>query len=70
MYGSVEENASYICFLFLNLFQVNESIVAKTTITMPVNGGPIEAVSTIETVPHWTRSQKSENLLFVFPSPL
>uniref|UniRef100_A0A3Q4AP95 Rac GTPase-activating protein 1 n=1 Tax=Mola mola TaxID=94237 RepID=A0A3Q4AP95_MOLML len=38
--------------------RVNESIVAKTTITMPVNGGPVEAVSTIETVPYWTRSQK------------
>ena len=38
---------------------MNESIVAKTTITVPVNGGAVEAVSTIETVPYWTRSRKS-----------
>lgn len=38
--------------------RVNESIVAKTTITVPVNGGAVEAVSTIETVPYWTRSRK------------
>uniref|UniRef100_A0A7N6ADN8 Rac GTPase-activating protein 1 n=1 Tax=Anabas testudineus TaxID=64144 RepID=A0A7N6ADN8_ANATE len=37
---------------------VNESVVAKTTITVPVNGGAVEAVSTIETVPYWTRSRK------------
>uniref|UniRef100_A0AAX7U0Y5 Rac GTPase activating protein 1 n=1 Tax=Astatotilapia calliptera TaxID=8154 RepID=A0AAX7U0Y5_ASTCA len=37
---------------------MNESIVAKTTITVPVNGGAVEAVSTIETVPYWTRSRK------------
>uniref|UniRef100_A0A672YC70 Rac GTPase-activating protein 1 n=1 Tax=Sphaeramia orbicularis TaxID=375764 RepID=A0A672YC70_9TELE len=37
---------------------MNESIVAKTTITVPVNGGAVEAVSTIETVPYWTRSKK------------
>ncbi|KAF1391382.1 hypothetical protein PFLUV_G00041540 [Perca fluviatilis] len=37
--------------------RVNESIVAKTTVT--VNGGAVEAVSTIETVPYWTRSRKS-----------
>ncbi|XP_007554283.1 rac GTPase-activating protein 1-like [Poecilia formosa] len=35
----------------------NESIVAKTTITLPASGG-IEAVSTIETVPYWTRSRR------------
>uniref|UniRef100_A0A669DTM5 Rac GTPase-activating protein 1 n=1 Tax=Oreochromis niloticus TaxID=8128 RepID=A0A669DTM5_ORENI len=29
--------------------RMNESIVAKTTITVPVNGGAVEAVSTIET---------------------
>ncbi|XP_042367445.1 rac GTPase-activating protein 1-like [Plectropomus leopardus] len=34
-------------------------IVAKTTITVPVNGGAVEAVSTIATVPYWTRSRKS-----------
>ncbi|KAM3878567.1 rac GTPase-activating protein 1-like [Diretmus argenteus] len=41
--------------------RVNESMVAKTTttITVPVNGGPVEAVSTIQTVPYWTRSRKS-----------
>ncbi|XP_026206048.1 rac GTPase-activating protein 1-like [Anabas testudineus] len=38
--------------------RVNESVVAKTTITVPVNGGAVEAVSTIETVPYWTRSRK------------
>ena len=38
--------------------QMNESIVAKTTITVPVNGGTVEAVSTIETVPYRTRSRK------------
>uniref|UniRef100_H2MQ81 Rac GTPase-activating protein 1 n=1 Tax=Oryzias latipes TaxID=8090 RepID=H2MQ81_ORYLA len=32
--------------------KVNESIVAKTTIT--TNGGVVEAVSTIEAVPYWT----------------
>ncbi|XP_029288682.1 rac GTPase-activating protein 1-like isoform X1 [Cottoperca gobio] len=39
--------------------RMNESIVAKTTITVPVYGGAVEAVSTIETVPYWTRSRKS-----------
>ncbi|XP_053294893.1 rac GTPase-activating protein 1 [Pleuronectes platessa] len=38
--------------------RMNESIVAKTTITVPVNGGTVETVSTIETVPYWTRSRK------------
>lgn len=37
---------------------LNESIVAKTTITVPVNGGAVEAVSTFQTVPYWTRSRK------------
>lgn len=41
---------------------MNESIVTKTTITLPVNGGALEAVSTIETVPYWTRSRKSGNI--------
>uniref|UniRef100_A0A8C9VQ15 Rac GTPase-activating protein 1 n=1 Tax=Scleropages formosus TaxID=113540 RepID=A0A8C9VQ15_SCLFO len=36
----------------------NESIVAKTTLTVPADGGPIEAVSTIEAVPYWTRSRR------------
>uniref|UniRef100_A0AAX7ULN4 Rac GTPase-activating protein 1 n=1 Tax=Astatotilapia calliptera TaxID=8154 RepID=A0AAX7ULN4_ASTCA len=51
---------------------MNESIVAKTTITVPVNGGAVEAVSTIETVPYWTRSRKKSgknflHLLFIAP---
>uniref|UniRef100_A0A8C9X9P0 Rac GTPase-activating protein 1 n=1 Tax=Sander lucioperca TaxID=283035 RepID=A0A8C9X9P0_SANLU len=49
----------FFCCFFLNMIQINESIVAKTTITVPVNGGAVEAVSTIETVPYWTRSRKS-----------
>ncbi|KAM4610624.1 rac GTPase-activating protein 1 [Polymixia lowei] len=38
----------------------NESLVAKTTVTVPADGGPVEAVSTIESipVPYWTRSRK------------
>lgn len=42
--------------------RLNESIVTKTTISVPVNGGTVEAVSTIETVPYWTRSRKSAAL--------
>ncbi|KAM8974942.1 rac GTPase-activating protein 1 [Pelodytes ibericus] len=42
--------------------QANDSIVAKTTVTVPNNGGPIEAVSTIETVPYYTRSRKTAQL--------
>eukprot|EP00069_Balaena_mysticetus_P008201 bmy_05767T0 len=41
----------------------NESIVAKTTVTVPNDGGPIEAVSTIETVPYWTRSRRKTGSL-------
>ncbi|KAM9321542.1 rac GTPase-activating protein 1 [Gastrophryne carolinensis] len=40
----------------------NESIIAKTTVTVPNNGGVIEAVSTIETVPYYTRSRKTSQL--------
>ncbi|XP_038165362.1 rac GTPase-activating protein 1 [Cyprinodon tularosa] len=36
----------------------NETLVTKTTVTVPVNGGPVEAFSTIETVPYWTRSRR------------
>ncbi|KAG7221713.1 hypothetical protein INR49_000080 [Caranx melampygus] len=36
----------------------NEALVTKTTVTVPANGGPVEAVSTIETVPYWTRSRR------------
>ncbi|XP_061114579.1 rac GTPase-activating protein 1 isoform X1 [Conger conger] len=38
--------------------KLNESIVAKTTVTVPGDGGPIEAVATIEAVPYWTRSRR------------
>ncbi|XP_053313726.1 rac GTPase-activating protein 1 [Spea bombifrons] len=40
----------------------NDSIVAKTTVTVPNDGGPIEAVSTIETIPYYTRSRKTAQL--------
>ncbi|KAM5182361.1 rac GTPase-activating protein 1 [Mantella aurantiaca] len=40
----------------------NESIITKTTVTVPNNGGVIEAVSTIETVPYYTRSRKTAQL--------
>ncbi|TRY86662.1 hypothetical protein DNTS_005012 [Danionella cerebrum] len=36
----------------------NESLVAKTTVTVPTDGGPIEAVTTVEAVPYWTRSRR------------
>ncbi|TSS48077.1 Rac GTPase-activating protein 1 [Bagarius yarrelli] len=36
----------------------NESLVAKTTVTVPSNGGTIEAVTTLEAVPYWTRSRR------------
>lgn len=36
----------------------NETLVTKTTVTVPSNGGPVEAISTIETVPYWTRSRR------------
>uniref|UniRef100_A0A671TH83 Rac GTPase-activating protein 1 n=1 Tax=Sparus aurata TaxID=8175 RepID=A0A671TH83_SPAAU len=55
----------FMCFhtclnsLFKVRYTMNESIVAKTTITMPANGGPVKAVSTIETVPYWTRNRQS-----------
>lgn len=45
---------------------MNESIVTKTTITLPMNGGALEAVSTIETVPYWTRSRKSGNIFLKY----
>uniref|UniRef100_A0A7N6BBR6 Rac GTPase-activating protein 1 n=1 Tax=Anabas testudineus TaxID=64144 RepID=A0A7N6BBR6_ANATE len=53
----VSHASTQIVFSCINDF-VNESVVAKTTITVPVNGGAVEAVSTIETVPYWTRSRK------------
>ncbi|KAL0977813.1 hypothetical protein UPYG_G00161530 [Umbra pygmaea] len=40
--------------------RINDSIVTKTIITVPVNGGAVEAVSTIETVPgYWTRNRRT-----------
>ncbi|XP_028654371.1 rac GTPase-activating protein 1 [Erpetoichthys calabaricus] len=43
--------------------KMNESIVATTTVTVPADGSSIEAISTIETVPYWTRSRrKTANL--------
>ncbi|NXV72890.1 RGAP1 protein, partial [Atlantisia rogersi] len=43
--------------------QGNESIVAKTTVMVPSDGGPIEAVSTIQTVPFSLRSQRKSGPL-------
>ncbi|NXN91130.1 RGAP1 protein, partial [Rhinopomastus cyanomelas] len=42
--------------------QGNESIVAKTTLMVPSDGGPIEAVSTIQTVPYARSLRKSGSL--------
>ncbi|XP_077368898.1 rac GTPase-activating protein 1 [Festucalex cinctus] len=40
-----------------------ESLVTTTTVTVPVDGGPVEAVATIETIPYCTRSKtKTANL--------
>ncbi|XP_004949789.4 rac GTPase-activating protein 1 isoform X1 [Gallus gallus] len=43
--------------------QGNESIVAKTTLMVPSDGGPIEAISTIQTVPYSLRSQRKSGPL-------
>ncbi|NXP05798.1 RGAP1 protein, partial [Thinocorus orbignyianus] len=43
--------------------QGNESIVAKTTVMVPGDGGPIEAISTIQTVPYSLRRQRSSGPL-------
>uniref|UniRef100_A0A3B4BGF4 Rac GTPase-activating protein 1 n=1 Tax=Periophthalmus magnuspinnatus TaxID=409849 RepID=A0A3B4BGF4_9GOBI len=44
----------------------NETLVTKTTVVVPANGGPVEAVSTIETVPYWTRSRRrTGNKVFI-----
>lgn len=45
--------------------QINDSIVAKTTITVPANGCAVEAVSTIEAVPYGTRSRKKSGEKFL-----
>ncbi|OCT93024.1 hypothetical protein XELAEV_18016091mg [Xenopus laevis] len=45
------------------LDQANESIIAKTTLTVPNDGGPIDVVSSIETVPYYnTRSRRTGTL--------
>ncbi|NXW67630.1 RGAP1 protein, partial [Hirundo rustica] len=43
--------------------QANESIVAKTTVMVPNDGGPIEAISTIQTVPCPRRSRRKSGPL-------
>ncbi|XP_035237400.1 rac GTPase-activating protein 1 isoform X1 [Anguilla anguilla] len=43
--------------------KLNESIVARTTLTVPADGGSIEAVATIETVPYWTRSRRKTSVV-------
>uniref|UniRef100_A0A8C8AL40 Rac GTPase-activating protein 1 n=1 Tax=Otus sunia TaxID=257818 RepID=A0A8C8AL40_9STRI len=43
--------------------QGNESIVAKTTLMVPNDGGPIEAISTIQTVPYGLRSRRKSGPL-------
>ncbi|NXQ99426.1 RGAP1 protein, partial [Sagittarius serpentarius] len=43
--------------------QGNESIVAKTTLMVPNDGGPIEAISTIQTVPYSLRSRRKSGPL-------
>ncbi|XP_074835682.1 rac GTPase-activating protein 1 isoform X1 [Carettochelys insculpta] len=42
--------------------QGNESIVAKTTLMVPNDGGPIEAISTIHTVPYLRSRRKTASL--------
>lgn len=37
--------------------------MAKTTVTVPAGGGPIEAVTTVEAVPYWTRSRRKTSKL-------
>ncbi|KFO72685.1 rac GTPase-activating protein 1 [Cuculus canorus] len=48
--------------------QGNESIVAKTTLMVPNDGGPIEAISTIQTVPYSLRSQRKSGPLQAWSS--
>uniref|UniRef100_A0ABM5FNL6 Rac GTPase-activating protein 1 isoform X1 n=2 Tax=Pogona vitticeps TaxID=103695 RepID=A0ABM5FNL6_9SAUR len=43
--------------------QGNESIIARTTLTVPNDGGPIEAISTLETVPYYVGSQRNTAIL-------
>ncbi|NXG08277.1 RGAP1 protein, partial [Sakesphorus luctuosus] len=48
--------------------QANESIVAKTTVMVPNDGGPIEAISTIQTVPCPRRSRRKSGPLQAWSS--
>uniref|UniRef100_A0A3Q2XXJ0 Rac GTPase-activating protein 1-like n=1 Tax=Hippocampus comes TaxID=109280 RepID=A0A3Q2XXJ0_HIPCM len=50
--------------------RINDSIVAKTTITVPGNGCAVEAVSTIEAVPYGTRSRKKSGEKFLITNSL
>lgn len=43
--------------------------MAKTTVSVPANGGPVEAVATIETVPYWTRSRRKTGKIFITFGP-
>uniref|UniRef100_A0A8D0C985 Rac GTPase-activating protein 1 n=1 Tax=Salvator merianae TaxID=96440 RepID=A0A8D0C985_SALMN len=43
--------------------QANESIVAQTTLTVPNDGGPIEAISTIETIPCYVGNRRQAGIL-------
>lgn len=56
-----------VCFSL----QGNESIVAKTTVMVPSDGGPIEAISTIQTVPYGLNSRRKSGgcCISVCPSP-
>lgn len=47
-----------VCVCLCAYQQGNESLVAKTTVTVPNNGGPIETVTTVEAVPYWTRRRR------------
>ncbi|NXG91178.1 RGAP1 protein, partial [Stercorarius parasiticus] len=50
--------------------QGNESIVAKTTVMVPNDGGPIEAISTIQTVPCGLRRRRKSGPLQPWSSEL
>ncbi|NXY75465.1 RGAP1 protein, partial [Glareola pratincola] len=50
--------------------QGNESIVAKTTVMVPNDGGPIEAISTIQTVPYSLRRRRKSGPLQPWSSEL
>uniref|UniRef100_A0A8C9ZWB3 Rac GTPase-activating protein 1 n=1 Tax=Sander lucioperca TaxID=283035 RepID=A0A8C9ZWB3_SANLU len=60
------EQRSALAFLNTNC-QGSETLVTKTTVTVPANGGPVEAVSTIESVPYWTRSRRKTGKVFLQP---